>query len=126
MSMNNLTVRLFDLELAESSFVLAMAAPQGGGSPLAPLIPLVLMIGIFYFIIVLPMRRRQKKVQEFQSSLKVDDKVVTTSGIHGVIKKVNEKTVAVQIADKVRVEITRSAIAGYQGEDPVVQEGSGS
>ena len=52
MSMNNLIVRLFDLELAESSFILAMAAPQGGGSPHAPLIPLVLMIGIFYFIIL--------------------------------------------------------------------------
>ena len=63
---------------------------------------------------------------EFQSSLKVDDKVVTTSGIHGVIAKVNEKTVAVRIADKVRVEMSRSAIAGYQGEDPVVQDGSGS
>ena len=84
------------------------------------------MAGIFYFIVLLPMKRRQKKVEEFQSSLKVDDKVVTTSGIHGVIAKVNEKTVAVRIADKVRVEMLRTAIAGYQGEDPVVQDGSSS
>jgi|TARA_B100001123_G_scaffold428140_1_gene544612 preprotein translocase subunit YajC len=105
----------------------AMGQPPGQQpSFFVSLIPFIAMAGIFYFIVLLPLKRRQKKVQEFQSSLKVDDKVVTTSGIHGVIKKVNEKTVAVQIADKVRVEITRSAIAGYQGEDPVVQEGSGS
>jgi len=119
MSMNNLTVRLFDLELAESSFILAMAAPQGGGSPLAPLIPLVLMIGIFYFIIVLPMRRRQKKVQEFLTALKVGDQVVTSGGLHATVTRVNEKTLQIEIAERVRVDIARSAIVGYQGQEPV-------
>ena len=119
MSMNNLTVRLFDLELAESSFILAMAAPQGGGSPFAPLIPLVLMIGIFYFIIVLPMRRRQKKVQEFLTALKVGDQVVTSGGLHATVTRVNEKTLQIEIAERVRVDIARSAIVGYQGQEPV-------
>jgi len=119
MSMNNLIVRLFDLELAESSFILAMAAPQGGGSPLAPLIPLVLMIGIFYFIIVLPMRRRQKKVQEFLTALKVGDQVVTSGGLHATVTRVNEKTLQIEIAERVRVDIARSAIVGYQGQEPV-------
>ncbi len=119
MSMNNLTVRLFDLELAESSFILAMATPQGGGSPLAPLIPLVLMIGIFYFIIVLPMRRRQKKVQEFLTALKVGDQVVTSGGLHATVTRVNEKTLQIEIAERVRVDIARSAIVGYQGQEPV-------
>ena len=119
MSMNNFIVRLFDLELAESSFILAMAAPQGGGSPLAPLIPLVLMIGIFYFIIVLPMRRRQKKVQEFLTALKVGDQVVTSGGLHATVTRVNEKTLQIEIAERVRVDIARSAIVGYQGQEPV-------
>ena len=119
MSMNNLIVRLFDLELAESSFILAMAAPQGGGSPLAPLIPLVLMIGIFYFIIVLPMRRRQKKVQEFLTALKVGDQVVTSGGLHATVTRVNEKTLQIEIAERVRVDIARAAIVGYQGPEPV-------
>lgn len=119
MSMNNLTVHLLDLELAESSFILAMATPQGGGSPFAPLIPLVLMIGIFYFIIVLPMRRRQKKVQEFLTALKVGDQVVTSGGLHADITRVNEKTLQIEIAERVRVDIARSAIVGYQGQEPV-------
>ena len=88
--------------------------------------PFLLILGIFYFIILLPMKRRQKKVQDFQSSLKVGDKIVTTSGIYGSITKLHDKSVQVQIADKVRIEVSRSAVGGNQGEDPVVQEGTSS
>ena len=74
----------------------------------------------------MPMQRRQKKVQEFQDSLKAGDKIVTTSGIYGLITKVNDKSVQVQIADKVRIEVSRAAVGGYQGQDPVVQESGNS
>ena len=70
------------------------------------------------------MKKRQKKIQEFQESLKVGDKVITTSGIYGQITRVSEKSVQVQIADRVRIEVARAAIAGYQGQDPVVPEGN--
>lgn len=103
-------------------------APPADGQPnvLVSLMPFVLMIGIFYVLVLLPMRRRQKKVQEFQSALKVGDKVITTSGIYGQVTKVDEKSVQVQIADKVRIEVSRAAIGGYQGEEPVVPPGGGS
>ena len=68
------------------------------------------------------MKRRQKKVQEFQEALKVGDKIVTTSGIYGQITSLNDKSVQVQIADKVRIEVARAAVGGYQGQDPVVPE----
>tara|TARA_B100000949_G_scaffold200959_1_gene188776 strand:+ start:320 stop:664 length:345 start_codon:yes stop_codon:yes gene_type:complete len=105
----------------------AMAQPTGQRpSLLVQFIPFLLILGIFYFIILLPMKRRQKKVKDFQSSLKVGDKIVTTSGIYGAIAKLNDKSVHVQIADKVRIEVSRSAVGGYQGKEPVVQEGTGS
>ena len=72
------------------------------------------------------MKRRQNKIREFQAALKVGEKIVTTSGIYGSITKLHDKSVQVQIADRVRIEIARSAIGGYQGQDPVVQDGSGS
>jgi preprotein translocase subunit YajC len=87
---------------------------------LIQLIPFALVLAIFYFIILLPMKRRQKKVQEFLSALKVGDRVVTSGGIFGSITKVNEQSVQLQIAQNVRVELARSAIVGYQGQDPVV------
>jgi preprotein translocase subunit YajC len=51
-----------------------------------------------------------------------EDKVVTTSGIYGQITRVNDKSVQVQIADKVRIEVARASVGGYQGQEPVVPE----
>ncbi len=92
---------------------------QGG---LLGFVPFAIILGIFYFLILMPMQRRQKKVQEFQDALKVGDKVVTTSGIYGQITRVNDKSVHVQIADKVRIEVARASVGGYQGQEPVVTE----
>jgi preprotein translocase subunit YajC len=103
--------------------VLAMAAPaEGQVSPYVQFVPFVLVLAIFYFIIILPMRRRQKKVQEFLEGLKVGDRIVTTGGMYGSITKMNEKSVQLQIADRVRIEVSRASVGGYQGQEPVVAE----
>jgi preprotein translocase subunit YajC len=98
----------------------AMAQPSG----LLAIAPYAIILGIFYFLILLPMNKRQKKVQEFQDSLKTGDKVITTSGIYGQVTRVSEKSVQLQVADRVRIEFARTAIGGYQGQDPVVPEGN--
>jgi preprotein translocase subunit YajC len=106
------------------TFLLAMAQPgQTQPSFLVQIFPFALMLLIFYLLVLLPMRRRQRKVQEFQSSLKVGDKVITTGGIFGQVTEVREKenSVQIQIADRVRIRVSRAAIAGYEGQDPVVQ-----
>lgn len=106
-----------------SLLVLAMGqSAQSSQSLLVQLIPFALMIGIFYVLVLLPMRRRQKKVQDFQANLKVGDRVITTSGIYGQITKLEDKSIQIQIADKVRIDVARAAIGGYQGQEPVVQE----
>jgi preprotein translocase subunit YajC len=97
---------------------------SGAGQPggLVSFLPFALILGIFYVLILMPMQRRQKKVQEFQGSLKVGDKIVTTGGIYGQITRVNDKSVQLQVADKVRIEIARASVGGYQGQDPIVPE----
>jgi preprotein translocase subunit YajC len=101
----------------------AMTTPPEGSPGLwVQLIPFFLILGIFYFIILLPMRRRQKKVSEFQAALKTGDRVVTTSGIYGSIAKINDTTIQLQIAANVRIEVAKAAIAGYQGQAPVVAD----
>jgi len=99
----------------------AMATPPGGGSAWLQLVPFALVLAIFYFIILLPMKRKQQKVQQFLAALKVGDRVITTGGLHGQITKLNDQSVQLQIADKVRVEVSRAAIGGYQGQEPVVE-----
>jgi preprotein translocase subunit YajC len=99
-----------------------MASPGQGAGGLVQFLPFAIILVIFYVLILMPMKKRQKKVQEFQQALKVGDKIVTTSGIYGQITRVNDKSVQLQIADKVRIELSRAAVAGYQGQEPVVTE----
>lgn len=104
------------------SSLMAMAAPPGGANPWLQFVPFALILAIFYFLILLPMKRRQRKVQDFQAALKVGDNVVTTGGLYGQITKIDERTVQLQVADKVRIQIARAAIGGYQGQDPVLPD----
>jgi len=67
------------------------------------------------------MKRKQQKVQAFLDSLKVNDRVITTGGIYGQIMKVDDQKVQLQIAEKVRIEVAKTAIGGYQGQPPVVE-----
>jgi preprotein translocase subunit YajC len=99
----------------------AMGAMPDGGASWLQFIPFILVLAIFYFIILLPMQRKQKKVQEFQQALKVGDRIITTGGIHGQITKVSDETIQLQIADKVRIDVSRAAVGGYQGQAPVVE-----
>ncbi len=101
-------------------FALA-ASPDQQVSPLVQLIPFALVLAIFYFVILLPMKKKQKKVQEFLDALKVGDKVVTTGGLFGSIAKINDQVVQLQVAPNVRVDISKAAIVGYQGQAPVVE-----
>jgi preprotein translocase subunit YajC len=109
------------------SFLLAMATPQQGSpNPWLQLIPFALILGIFYFVMVLPMRKRQQKVTAFLAALKVGDRVITTGGIYGSIARLSDQSVQLQVANNVRIEVSRAAIVGYQGQEPVVPEGNQS
>ena len=94
---------------------------DGASSPLLQIVPFILILGIFYFIILLPTKRKQQKVQEFLDNLKVNDRVITTGGIYGQITRLGDQSVQLQIAEKVRIEVARAAIGGIQGQPPVVE-----
>jgi len=104
--------------------VFAMGSAPEGGSPWLKLVPFVLVLAIFYFIILLPMKRKQQKVQDFLGGLKVGDRVITTGGIYGQVTRLGEESVQLQIADKIRIEVAKSAIGGLQGQPPVVESSS--
>ena len=99
-----------------------MAASPDQVSPWVQLIPFALVLGIFYFVILLPMKRRQKKVQAFLEALKIGDRVVTTGGIFGSVTKISDESIQLQIAPNVRVDISRAAIVGFQGQAPVADQ----
>jgi preprotein translocase subunit YajC len=103
--------------------LVALGTPQQGGqqSLLGAAIPILLMLGIFYFLVLLPMKKKQQKVAAFQSGLKVGDKVIVSGGIYGLLTRVDDDkpSVQVQIANNVRIEVAKAGIIGYQGQEPV-------
>ena len=98
-----------------TSFALAFtqqAAPAGPAGPggLLAMVPYLAMFAIFYFVLIAPMRKQQKKTKEMLASLKKGDRVITTGGIHGQVAQVEDQIVWVKIADTVKVKMSRSAI----------------
>jgi len=89
---------------------------QAGLGGLAQMLPIVLIIAVFYFLLIRPQQKRQRQLQETISTLKIGDRVVTTGGIIGVITTVRDTSFIIRSADKSILEIARSAIAGIDEE----------
>jgi len=91
-------------------------SPGGGAGGLMGLLPILLMFVIFYFLLIRPQQKQARKQQDFIRNLKAGDRVVTTGGLHGEVKGLTETTVTLEVAEKVRVKVTRSAISGSSQE----------
>ncbi len=86
------------------------AGPTSSGGGFNLFVPLIFFLVIFYFILIRPQSQRQKQQQQLINALKTGDRVVTNSGIHGLIANVKDSTVIVKIADNVKIEMEKSAI----------------
>lgn len=87
------------------------ASPQG--NIMTALLPFVLVFVIFYLLIIMPQRKRQKKHQEMVGQLKPGDKIVTTGGIYGTVMGVQQDKIELKIASNVKIDITRNAVAAF-------------
>lgn len=91
--------------------VFAQAAGQGMGGML---ITFGLMFAVMWFLIIRPQQKRQKEHLNMVNALKKGDKIITTGGLHGVIKEVRESILLVKIAEGTHVEISRTAVASHK------------
>jgi len=101
-------------------FLLAQASaasPSAAANPLASFIPIILIFIIMYFLLFRPQMRRQKEQARIVSALKTGDRVVTASGIHGMITNVKDTTVTVKVADNVKIEMDKSAVTNVIKSD---------
>lgn len=81
-------------------------------------LPLILILGIFYLIVFLPARRRQKKLQDMLDHLKTGDKVVTSGGIYGTIVGFKDDRIQLRVPpDNVKIELSRNAVTALQGSE---------
>lgn len=87
-----------------------MQSPQAL-NPIINFLPLILIFIIFYFLIIRPQKTKEKEHQKMLSNLNKNDQIVTSSGIHGTIINVKDKTVILRIDDNVKIEIEKNCIA---------------
>ncbi|MGD1103868.1 MAG: preprotein translocase subunit YajC [Terriglobia bacterium] len=99
--------------------ILLAADPGSAGAFPAPLLFLVSIGAIWYFLVLAPQSKQRKKLQEMLASLKTGDRVVTSGGIYGTIVGFRNGTVQLQIANQVKVDLARSAITGVVTEEAV-------
>ncbi len=90
---------------------------QGGLGALGGLLPMLLIIAVFYMLLIRPQQKRQRQLQETISQLKAGDRIVTTGGVIGTITTVRDTSFLIRSADKSILEIARSAVAGIDGEE---------
>jgi preprotein translocase subunit YajC len=86
-------------------------APQGGGGFIS-FVPLILIFVVFYFLLIRPQQKRAKEHQLFLGSLKKGDMVVTNGGLYGEITGLTDTVVTLEIAEKIRVKVSRQHILG--------------
>jgi preprotein translocase subunit YajC len=95
------------------SIIFALGAGGGeGGGGFQPLILMGAMFAIFYFLLIRPQQKKSKEHRQLLANLKKGDRVVTSGGIHGRITGMDESTLTVEIAEKVRVKVARANVAG--------------
>jgi len=92
-------------------------AQQGIPDVFIQFAPIIFIGLIFYLLIFMPMRKKQKKLDAMIAALKSGDKVITNAGIYGVVAGVKERTLILKVADQVKIEIAKNAVAGLQSPE---------
>jgi preprotein translocase subunit YajC len=83
------------------------------------LLPFILIIAVFYFLILRPQQKRQKERQKLLESVKKGDKIITSGGIHGTVEGIEDTTVLVKIADNTKIKVERNAVTTIVGLTPI-------
>jgi preprotein translocase subunit YajC len=97
--------------------ILWQTGTGGAGSSLGMFLPMLIVMGIFYVMLILPQQRQRKKTQAMLAALKTGDKVITSSGIYGTVNGFDGEVVILRIAEQVKIRIARSAIAQVEATE---------
>jgi preprotein translocase subunit YajC len=91
--------------------IVLMAPPQGGQSnPWSSLIPLLLIMVVFYFFLIRPQMKRQKDLKNFRESLKKGDHIITAGGIYGKINNITDNVITIDAGNNVLLKVDKSAV----------------
>jgi preprotein translocase subunit YajC len=90
----------------------ALLQSSGLGASIGSFVPIILIVGVFYFLVIAPANKQRRETEAMLSALKKGDYVLTSGGIYGTVQSIEEKEVQLRIAENVKVKVSRSAITG--------------
>jgi preprotein translocase subunit YajC len=99
-------------------FALMLQSEGGGGAwgTIITFLPLIAIFAIFYFLVIMPQRKKQQELSQVIAALKIGDKVVTNGGVIGTIASVGDKSFVIRSAEKTLIEVSRAAVAGIEAD----------
>ncbi|MGH2574718.1 MAG: preprotein translocase subunit YajC [Ignavibacteria bacterium] len=100
------------------NLIMFLQSDGGMGGLVSSLLPFILIILVFYFLILRPQQKRQKNRQKLLDSVKKGDKIISAGGIHGTVEGIDDKTVLVKISENTKVKMERSSITTILGVTP--------
>ena len=100
------------------AYAMGGTAAEGGAGGFSSFIPLILMFAIFYFLLIRPQQKKSKQHREMISDLKKDDRIITSGGLHARITGMDENTLTVELAHKVRVKLQRGNVSALLQSAP--------
>jgi preprotein translocase subunit YajC len=101
----------------ENMAVLALIQ-SAGSSMIGTLVPMAVIIAIFYFMVIAPANKQRKKTESMLEALKKGDRVITTGGIYGTVQSVEGDAVYLRIAENVKIKVAKSAVAALVNDEP--------
>ncbi len=101
-----------ETQMTGIAYAQGAAAPTGAAGGIAGFVPLILIFVVFYFLLIRPQQKKAKEHQAYLNNLKKGEKVITGGGIYGRITGLTDTAVTLEIADNVRIKVTRSSIMG--------------
>jgi preprotein translocase subunit YajC len=106
------------MSVATNLALLVFQQMTGGGNGLLALLPMVLMVGVLYLLMIRPQQKRQKQWQSMLAGIKAGDRVTTAGGIRGIILSIKDDTIIIRVApDNLKLEVAKSAIASVIPQD---------
>lgn len=106
------------LDLLGPAVVLAQqGGNEGGGGGLAAFLPLIVLVGVFWFLIMRPQQRRARDHKQLTSDLKQGDRVVAAGGIVGTVRRVDDDTLSLQVADNVVIKVDKGSVSKRLQQD---------
>ena len=99
--------------MISTAYAMGQAGGQGGqAGGIAGFLPLIILFAIFYFLLIRPQQKKAKEQREMIANLKKGNRIITSGGIYGTIQSIDDTTIGLEVADKVKIKIVRGNVAG--------------